>query len=327
MITGVLLINLGTPDATDYWSIRRYLKQFLSDKRVVEASGPLWWLIFNGIILTRRPKKSGRAYDLIWNRDLNESPLKTITRHQSEKLSDRNSESSGLVVDWAMRYGNPSIDAKIADLAAKGCDRILLFPLYPQYSAATTGTAMDNVFDALKTLRYQPSIRSLPPYYRNPIYIRALAESVRAHHARLDWLPEITLASLHSLPIKFIEKGDPYRDHCEKTVALLRDELNLSADALPLTYQSSTGRGDWLSPDTEQTMVSLAARGVKNLSVLAPGFAADCIETLEELHIRAANAFIAAGGQNCTIIPCLNDTKSSITMLDQLVQNELAGWH
>lgn len=320
--TGVLLINLGTPDATDYWSMRRYLKQFLSDKRVVEASGLLWWVIFNGIVLTRRPKKSGRAYDLIWNTDRNESPLKTITRAQSEQVA-AHFASTGITVDWAMRYGNPSIETGINNLVKQGCERILFFPLYPQYSAATTGTAMDNVFDALKALRHQPAIRSVPPYYNHPAYIEALADSIRQHHANLSWTPDVTIASLHGLPVTFIAKGDPYQTHCEETVALLREQLGMNRDQLLLTYQSSTNRGEWLGPATETTLVGLAQSGVKNLSLVAPGFAADCVETLEELNIRAVNAFTNAGGENCSVIPCLNDSDLSTSMLCKVAENEL----
>lgn len=320
--TGILLINLGTPDATDYWSMRRYLKQFLSDKRVVEASGLVWWLVFNGIILTRRPKKSGKAYDLIWNQERDESPLKTITRSQADLLATRFSDSE-IIVDWAMRYGNPSIKQKVDHLTEQGCTRILFFPLYPQYSAATTGTAMDSAFAALKTLRYQPAIGTVQPYFDHPAYIDALADSIRTHHASLDWKPEVTIASLHSLPVAFIEKGDPYQKHCEITVELLRTKLGMDAEQLLLTYQSSTGRGEWLGPETEDTLVRLANSGVKNLSVLAPGFASDCIETLEELNIRAVAAFTNAGGQNCTIIPCLNDSDASLSMIDSLCRSSL----
>lgn len=323
---GVLLINLGTPEATDYRSMRRYLKQFLSDKRVVEATGPIWWLVLNGIILRRRPKSSGRAYDLIWNYDLDESPLKTVTRAQSDALSQIFADTGNLVVDWAMRYGNPSIDDVIKRLADQGCSRILLFPLYPQYSGATTGTAMDNVFDALKRMRHQPTIRAVAPYYNHPAHIKALADSIRAHHATLDWTPEVTIASLHGLPVDFIKKGDPYKDHCETTVALLRKELGLTEGQLLLTYQSRSGRTEWMAPDTEDTVIRLAQDGTKNLTIIAPGFATDCIETLEELHIRARDKFIQAGGQNCAVIPCLNDSPTSINMLKTLIEENLGGW-
>jgi ferrochelatase len=271
--TGVLLINLGTPDATDYWSMRRYLKQFLSDKRVVEAKGPLWWLIFNAIILTKRPHSSGHAYDLIWNRELNESPLRTITRAQSGKLAANFTDQSHIIIEWAMRYGTPSIAAGIKRLIKQSCDRILFFPLYPQYSSATTGTAMDAAFDMLKTLRSQPVIRSVPPYFNHPAYINALAESIRSHHSNLTWAPEVIIASLHGLPVEFINKGDPYQSQCETTANLLRKELGLKDWQLLLTYQSRSGRAEWIEPDTEETITGLARDGIKNLSIISPGFA------------------------------------------------------
>lgn len=324
--TGILLINLGTPEATDYWSMRRYLRQFLSDKRVVEASGPVWWFIFNAIILTRRPKSSGHAYDQIWNHDRNESPLKTITRLQAENLAGKYANQPDVIVDWAMRYGKPAIAEGIERLHQQGVERVLLFPLYPQYSSATTGTAMDSVFDALRSLRHQPAVRSVPPYFDHPAHISALAHSIRDHHASLPWTPELTIASLHGLPVEFIKKGDPYQDHCEATVALLRAELGLKDWQLLLTYQSRSGRAQWLTPDTEDTLIRLASDGIKDLTIIAPGFAADCVETLEELQIRAVEKFKSAGGRNCSIIPCLNDSKLSICMLKSLVDSQLLGW-
>lgn len=321
MRTGVILINLGTPDATDYWSMRRYLKQFLSDKRVVEAKGPVWWLVFNGIILTRRPKKSGRAYDLIWNKELNESPLKTITRAQTENLTEKLGDD--LIVDWAMRYGQPDIEAAVNRVAEQGAERILFFPLYPQYSAATTATAMDSAFDALKKLRFQPSISVVPPYYAHPRYIAALADSIKAHHASLSWKPEAILVSLHGLPVNFIKQGDPYQAHCEATFAALGRALPADETKLKLAYQSRSGRAEWIGPDTEESLVKLAQDGVENVSIIAPGFAADCIETLEELQIRAINAFKSAGGKNATVVPCLNDSPRSVDLLATLVQENL----
>lgn len=318
--TGVLLVNLGTPDGTSYWPMRKYLKEFLSDPRVIEASGPIWWLVFNGIILTKRPKHSGKTYAKIWNYELNESPLKTITRSQADKVSAHHSNDEKILVDWAMRYGNPSIDSKINDLMAKGCDRLLVFPLYPQYSAATTASVMDKVFESLKTLRFQPSIQSVPPYYSNPEYIKAIANSIRNHHASLDWKPEVTIASLHGLPQSFIDNGDPYQKQCEETVRLLRNELGLTSKELLLTYQSRSGRAAWLSPDTEETLVLLAHKGVKNVTVVTPGFASDCIETLEEIRLRAAEGFRAAGGLNFSHIPCLNDSNASVGLVTKLVK-------
>ncbi|MBV1865732.1 MAG: ferrochelatase [Rhodobacteraceae bacterium] len=324
---GILLINLGTPDATDYWSMRRYLKQFLSDKRVIEAKGPIWWLIFNGIILTKRPRSSGRAYDLIWNTERDESPLRTITRAQSDKVADLFADQEQIVVDWAMRYGTPSIEQRIAHLTEQGCERILFFPLYPQYSSATTGTAMDSAFDALKTLRNQPTIRTIAPYFNHTAYITALAESIRTHHASLPWKPEVTIASLHGLPVDFIAKGDPYQNQCEATVDLLREELGLTDWQLLLTYQSRTGRTEWIGPDTEETIQRLAQDGIKNLSIVAPGFSADCVETLEEIGLRAVAKFKQEGGKNCTVVPCLNESDASISMLETLIAENLQGWN
>ena len=321
--TGILLINLGTPEATDFWTVRRYLRQFLSDKRVIMARGPVWWLILNGIILIRRPRSLGRAYDLIWNRDLNESPLRTHTRAQAQKLAIGFEEQPQLQVDWAMRYGTPSIGKGIDRLIGAGCERLLLFPLYPQYSAATTATAMDVAFDALKTHHFQPTLRTVPPYFDHPAYIAALAASIRNHHAGLSWTPEVTIASLHGLPVDFITKGDPYQAQCEASVLLLREALGLNEAQLPLTYQSRTSRKQWIGPDTEETLVQLARSGVKNLSLVAPGFAADGVETLEELGLRAVQKFTQAGGENITLVPCLNASDLSITMLQALIDENL----
>ncbi len=324
--TGVLLINLGTPDATDYWSMRRFLRQFLSDKRVVEARGPVWWLVFNAIILTRRPRKSGRAYDRIWDEDRNESPLRTFTRAQSDRLSASFSGRQQILVDWAMRYGSPSIDTGINRLVDEGCRRIVLFPLYPQYSSATSGTAMDAAFDTLKTMRAQPAIRSISPYFDHPAYIDALARSVRSHYAGLSWQPEVTIASFHGLPHDFIVKGDPYQDQTKVTAGLLRDALGLSEAQMPLTYQSRSGRRKWLEPGTKETVRRLAREGIRNLSIVAPGFAADGVETLEELDMRARDCFLGAGGENFTYVPCLNDSDLSISMLAKLINEDMSGW-
>jgi protoporphyrin/coproporphyrin ferrochelatase len=323
--TGILLVNLGTPEATDYWSVRRYLRQFLSDKRVIDAHGPLWWLILNGFILTRRPKSLGRAYGRIWNRDLDESPLRSHTRQQAEALARCFADQPEIIVTWAMRYGTPSIDTGVEHLINAGCTQLLLFPLYPQYSAATTASVMDAAFDALRNQHFQPSFRGVPPYYDHPAYIDALAHSIRAHHATLTWTPEITLASLHGLPVDFITKGDPYQAQCETSVSLLRDALGLTENRLILTYQSRTGRREWIGPDTAETIQRLAREGVKNLSIIAPGFAADSVETLEEIGLRAAEDFIRAGGQNFSLVPCLNASSHSIEMLRVLAAQNLWG--
>ncbi len=299
--------------------MRRYLRQFLSDKRVIQAQGPVWWLILNGIILTKRPRSLGRAYDLIWNKDLNESPLRTFTRAQARKLAAGFADQSQIMVDWGMRYGAPSIGDAIDRLIKAGCERLLLFPLYPQYSSATTGTAMDAAFDALKCHHAQPSISSVPPYFDHPAYIGALTQSIRNHHSGLAWTPEVTIASFHGLPVDFISQGDPYQTQCETSFAMLRSALNLSETQMLLTYQSRTSRKEWIGPDTEETLIDLARRGVKNVSLVAPGFAVDGVETLEELGVRAVQCFTDYGGENITYVPCLNDSDLSIAMLRELI--------
>lgn len=323
---GVLLINLGSPDATSFWSVRRYLKEFLSDPRVIEAKGLIWWLVFNGLILTRRPVSLGKAYSEVWNRQSGEAPLKTITRKQAESLTITFAGTEAIEVDWAMRYANPPISEAIERLKQKGCDRVLLFPLYPQYSAATTATALDKAYEYLKYMRWQPAIRTVPPYFDHPAYIEALAESVRQHLKTLAWQPQMMLASFHGLPEKFLTKGDPYHCHCQKTARLLRGALGYSDDDLMLTFQSNTGRGKWLEPFTEDTIKNLAAHGTKNLLVITPGFSADCLETLEEIDLRARDEFLNHGGENFSMVPCLNDSELSINMLAQIAGEELSGW-
>jgi protoporphyrin/coproporphyrin ferrochelatase len=323
---GVLLTNLGTPDATGYWPMRRYLKEFLSDRRVIELNPILWQIILNLFVLTRRPFKSGEAYRQIWNRERDESPLRTVTRSQAEKIAQRFVQAPDIQVDWAMRYGNPSIASRLEALKASGCDRILLFPLYPQYSAATTATACDKAFDALKAMRWQPAIRVVPPYYADPAYIDALAASARDSLAALDFEPEIVIASFHGLPKAYFEKGDPYYCHCAKTARLLRDRLGWPEERLRLTFQSRFGGGEWLRPYTSETIASLAKEGVKRLAVITPGFAADCIETLEELAIRGRETFLEHGGDRYATLPCLNDSPDSIAALSAIASRELAGW-
>jgi ferrochelatase len=323
---GVLLMNLGTPEATSYWPMRRYLKEFLSDPRVIEVNRVLWWLILNGVILTFRPQKSGKAYEKIWNKKLNESPLKTITRGQSEKLRKALKDRPEIIVDWAMRYGQPPVASRLEALKEQGCDRILLVPLYPQYSAATTATALDKCFDALKTMRWQPAIRSLPPYFDHPAYIEALAKSLKQHIKDLPWKPDLILASFHGLPREYLTKGDPYYCHCMKTARLLRDKMKLSPEQLQVVFQSRFGRAEWLQPYAQGTVEGLPAKGVKNLVMIMPGFSADCVETLEEVAIGLDETFKHAGGANFSAVPCLNDGPASIDMLEILVRQELQGW-
>ena len=323
---GVLLMNLGTPEATSYWPMRRYLKEFLSDKRVIEVNPALWWLILNGIILNFRPQKSGKAYAKIWNKELNESPLKTITRGQSEKLGHALKGHPDIIVDWGMRYGLPAAGDRIAALKERGCDRILLFPLYPQYSAATTATALDRCFDTLKAMRWQPITRSVAPYFDHPAHIDALAKSLAQHLKSLPWKPDLILTSFHGLPREYLTRGDPYHCQCLKTARLLREKMKLGPDKLQVVFQSRFGRAEWLQPYAQETVEGLAAKGVKNLVMMMPGFSADCVETLEEVAIGLDETFKDTGGVNFSAVPCLNDSVPSIDMLEAIVRQELRGW-
>ncbi len=324
---GVLLVNLGTPEATDYWSMRRYLKEFLSDRRVIEVPRALWWPILNLIILTTRPAKKGRDYDTIWNREKNEGPLKTITRAQSAALAERFGDTGGrLVIDWAMRYGSPSIASRLEALVAEGCERILVVPLYPQYAAATTATVADAAFDALKRMRRQPALRIAPPWPDDPVYIAALATSLEEEIARLGWEPEVILASFHGIPQRYFEAGDPYYCHCAKTMRLLRIATGLSETRLRMTFQSRFGREEWLKPYTDATVTDLARSGVKRLMVITPGFVADCLETLEEIGVENAALFRAAGGEAFHLVPCLDDAPRGIDVIETVVRRELGGW-
>jgi protoporphyrin/coproporphyrin ferrochelatase len=323
---GVLLLNLGTPDATGYWPMRRYLKEFLSDRRVIEVNRAIWWFVLNVMVLSKRPFTSGEAYRSIWNNERNESPLRTITRSQSDKIAALFSNESRVQVDWAMRYGNPSIKSRLDALQSAGCSRILLFPLYPQYSAATSATACDKAFDALKTMRWQPAIRVVPPYFADPAYIEAMAASTRENLAALDFEPETVLASFHGLPQDYVDKGDPYYRHCAETVRLLSEALGWPDGRLVLTFQSRFGSAEWLKPYTAETIEQLAKSGVKRLAVMTPGFAADCIETLEEMGIRGAELFHEHGGAKFAALPCLNDTEAGIAMLTTIIRRELCGW-
>jgi ferrochelatase len=324
---GVLLVNLGTPDATDYWSMRRYLKEFLSDTRVIEENRTKWWLVLNLIVLSVRPGRKGRDYDGIWNKERDESPLKTITRGQAEKLAATlGASDTPVIVDWAMRYGNPSIAERVEALAAAGCSRLLVVPLYPQYAAATSATVCDKVFEKLAAMRAQPVLRVAPPYYQDPVYIDALAKSLEQGLAALSFTPEIILASFHGVPKDYITLGDPYRDQCIETVRLLRERLGMSEDRLMLTFQSRFGPEEWLQPYTDMTVKALAAQGVKSLAVITPGFAADCLETLEEIAVENAEFFKHGGGENFAAIPCLNDSDLGVRVIREVVQRELMGW-
>lgn len=323
---GVLILNLGTPDATDYWSMRRYLKQFLSDKRVIEEPTWKWWPILNLIILTVRPGPKGKDYDTIWNKGKDEGPLKTITRGQAEGLARRLEGYPEVVVDWAMRYANPSTQSRIEALFQQGCNRILLVPLYPQYAAATTATACDDAFKALMKLRWQPFVRVAPAYHDDPAYINALAKSVRASLAKLDFEPEKIIATFHGMPKKYFEKGDPYHCHCQKTSRLLRERLGIEADRWLTTFQSRFGNDPWIEPYTDATVERLAKEGIKNLALVAPGFSADCLETLEELDGENREIFEENGGEKFAYLPALNDTEEGIDVVESIVRRELMGW-
>jgi ferrochelatase len=324
---GVLVVNLGTPDATDAPSVRRYLREFLSDARVIENQGLMWKFVLNAIILPRRPKVKGRDYEKIWNRERNESPLKTITRAQAAKLrATLDAVDPTIMVDWAMRYGNPSLDSRIEALAKAGCERILLLPLYPQYAAATSATVCDIAFLTLIKLRDQPALRVVPPYYDDPVYIEALATSIEAELRQMPFKPELILASFHGIPKSYVEDGDPYPTHCAETVRLLQQRMKLDDSKLMLTFQSRFGKAEWLQPYTDKTVEALAQRGVKNIAVVTPGFSADCLETLEEIAVENADIFRANGGENFAAIPCLNDSEAGMSVICHVVLRELQGW-
>lgn len=323
---GVLIVNLGTPDGCDPASIRRYLKEFLSDRRVIELPRLLWYPILYGIILTTRPRRKARDYAVIWNRELDESPLKTITRAQAAALADRLQSHENLTVDWAMRYGQPAIAERLTALKAAGCDRILVVPLYPQYAAATTATVTDKVCETLTRQRWQPAVRFAPPYGDDLAYIEALARSANAHLATLGWQPEVLLASFHGMPKSCLEKGDPYYCQCQKTVRLLRERLGMDEERLRLTFQSRFGSAPWLEPYTDRTIEALGRSGVRSLAVMTPGFASDCLETIEEIGVENAARFHAAGGERFTRIDCLNDSPSGIDVIEAVVTREIAGW-
>lgn len=316
---GVLIVNLGTPDAAEAGAVRRYLAEFLSDPRVIEIPRLIWQPILHGIILRTRPRKSAHAYSLVWRED--GSPLAAITAAQADGL--RRKFGDGILVEHAMRYGRPAIAGKLAEMKAAGCERILIAPLYPQYCAATTATANDATFAALAGMRWQPAIRTLPPYHDDLAYIAALKASVEASLAALPFRPDAILASFHGMPARTLALGDPYHCHCRKTARLLGEALGRE---LVVSFQSRFGRAKWLEPATDRTLAALPAQGVKRLAVVAPGFSADCLETLEELAIRGRRTFLAAGGSDFAYLPCLNDDRPGMEMLHLLLRRELAGW-
>ncbi len=316
---GVLLINLGTPDGPDIASVKRYLGEFLSDRRVVEIPQIVWQPILRGIILNTRPKKSAHAYSQVWSED--GSPLAAITKAQSAAL--RGAFGSGVTVDWAMRYGKPSIPDRLRAMKDAGCARILIAPLYPQYCAATTATANDKVFETLARMRWQPALRTLPPYYDDPAYIAALADSIETAVSDLDFEPQAIVTSFHGMPQRTLELGDPYHCHCRKTGRLLGEKLGRE---LIVSFQSRFGRAKWLEPATDVTLEELPDKGITRIAIVAPGFSADCLETLEELAIRGRESFEAKGGTHFAYLPCLNASPIGIAMLRGLIARELEGW-
>ena len=316
---GVLLINLGTPDTPEAASVRKYLAEFLSDPRVIEIPRFVWKPILHGIILRTRPKKSAHAYSQVWTEE--GSPLAVVTRNQATKLQERWGDR--VTVDWAMRYGNPGIRQAVHKLKDAGCERILIAPLYPQYCAATTATANDLAFATLATMRWQPALRTLPPYHDAPEYIDALQASLERQLSALDFTPDRLLLSFHGMPERTLHKGDPYHCHCRKTSRLLAERLSIATDT---AFQSRFGRDKWLEPATEDVLAAYPAQGVRKIAIAAPGFSADCIETIEELGIRGKETFVEADGTHFARLDCLNDSGEGMTMLDALIRRELAGW-
>jgi ferrochelatase len=323
---GVLLINLGTPDGPDPESVKRYLKQFLSDTRVVEIPPIVWQLILRGIILNTRPQKSAKAYQKIWTK--RGSPLADITARQAEAMVGRFGDQ--VAVDWAMRYGNPSIESRLTALMADGCDRILIAPMYPQYCAATTATVFDEIARVMKKMRWQPALRFVPPYHDDPNYLGALAEDLTRQVRALTFRPEVMLLSFHGMPQQTLEKGDPYFCHCSKTARLLREELatrpEFAGVRFETTFQSRFGPAAWLEPSTDATLMAEGDKGTKRLVVAAPGFSADCVETLEELALEGRDEFLEHGGEDYAVLDCLNTSADGLAMIEAMLRRELSGW-
>lgn len=322
---GVLLLNLGTPDATDIFSVRRYLKEFLSDRRVIETPRWKWWFLLNLIILNIRPKRSAVLYKKIWDRQADDSPLRLITAQQAAKLQDR-FEGENVMVDFAMRYGNPSIASKLGALKNAGCDKILLMPLYPQYSATTSASANDSAYKALAVMRWQPTLRTLPPYYAHPAYIRALAQNITSKLEKLDFVPQKLIVSYHGMPQSYIDNGDPYFEHCKVTNTLLGKELDFAPDKIIMAFQSRFGRKEWLKPYLDGVLEELPKSGTKDIAIIAPAFSVDCLETLEELAIEGKDRFLEAGGENFAYIKCLNDGEAGMGLIETLCRQEIQGW-
>ena len=318
--TGVLIVNLGTPDSTKWWDVRKYLKEFLSDRRVIEINPIIWQVVLNLFILTLRPAKSAHAYKKIWFKETNESPLLYYTRTQSDKLKMKIGNES-LIVDFAMRYGNPSIKSKLNLLKDKGCENIIVLPLYPQYAAATTATVCDEVYRTLMKMRWQPSLQIIPHYESEPFYIDALVKSIREKIKTINWKPDLIIASYHGIPKSYFDKGDPYQCYCQKTSRLLKEKFN--DVEVQTTFQSRFGPKKWLQPYTDKTLESLPSQGKKNILVICPGFASDCVETLEEINIQGKESFLKYGGKNFDLIPCLNDSPEHIDLFEVLIKKYL----
>ena len=318
--TGVLIINLGTPDSTGWWDIRKYLKEFLSDRRVIEVNPIIWQIILNLFILTFRPSKTAHAYKKIWRKESNESPLLYFTREQAKKLRDKIGNES-LIVDFAMRYGNPSIKSRLDSLKEDGCEEVIILPLYPQYAAATTATVCDEVYRSLMKMRWQPSLQIIPHYESDPLYIEALTKSIERKINEIDWKPDLIISSYHGIPKSYFEKGDPYHCYCQKTTRLLKERF--TSIEIQTTFQSRFGPQEWLTPYTDKTLEALPEKGVKNLLVICPGFASDCVETLEEINIQGRESFLKKGGENFDLIPCLNDSSDHINLLEKLIKRFL----
>ena len=320
--TGVLIVNLGTPDSTSWWDIRKYLKEFLSDRRVIETNPVLWSIILNLIILNFRPHKTARAYKKIWMKDTNESPLRFYTRSQAEKLSTKLKTYSNIIVDYAMRYGNPSIKSKLDYLHKEGCEKLIILPLYPQYAAATTATVCDEVYRVLMKMRWQPSLQIIPHYESEPLYIDALVNSINNHLKKIDWIPDVILSSFHGIPKKYFDKGDPYQCYCHKTNRLMKEKFGNSIP-IEISFQSRFGPAEWLRPYTDKTLERLAKEGTSNVLMICPGFSSDCVETLEEIEMEGQETFKENGGKNFSVVPCLNDNEDHINLLEYLIKKHL----
>ncbi len=318
--TGVLIINLGTPDSTSWFDIRKYLKEFLSDRRVIEVNPIIWQVILNVFILTFRPSKTAKAYKEIWMKDKNISPLLHYTQKQAEKLSNLMSKKN-LIIDYAMRYGNPSIRSKIASLHKMGCENLIILPLYPQYAAATTATVCDEVYRTLMKMRWQPSLKIVPHYESDPLYIDALVNSLKKKIKEINWKPDLILASYHGIPQKYFDKGDPYHCYCHKTTRLISEKF--TSVEIKTTFQSRFGPEKWLQPYTDKTLESLPKEGKKNVLAICPGFSSDCVETLEEIQIQGKESFLESGGENFDMVPCLNDNEDHLVLLKSLIQNNI----